>query len=69
MNKFTNQNLASSNESFYKGSGIPKKSLNFEEYYKNVSNPYAVNDINKENFCSGDNPQVSKYKIDFKMKK
>jgi hypothetical protein len=46
---------------------IPKRSLNFEEYYKHISNPYAINDRNKENAFGGGNGL--KVKIDLKGKK
>jgi hypothetical protein len=48
---------------------IPNQSLNFEDYYRYVSNPYSINEKNKENFHMAQNSQLSKYKIDIKMKK
>ncbi len=68
-NNFANQKAPNYKDSYSRIVQVPKKSLNFEEYYKYVSNPYSVRDKNKENLHMGDNSQVSKYKLDLKMKK
>lgn len=70
MNNFMSQKVQPiAKDTYSRIVEIPKKSLNFEEYYRYVSNPYSASEKNKENFHMGDNAQLSKYKIDIKLKK